>query len=72
MSEQPTVWASIGQTINLGNYENVKIDIGLSGIPVDCTEEYLDEQLASAGDTLKKIVFKLAEELQKRAKEVRG
>lgn len=70
-NQEPKVWASLGQTINLGNFENVKIDIGLSGIPINCTPEFMEEQLNSASKTLEQIVFRLAQELQQRARDVR-
>lgn len=71
-NNEPKVWASLGQTINMGNFENIKIDIGLSGIPINCTPDFLESQLGAASKTLQEIVYRLATELQARAREVRG
>ena len=65
----PTVWASIGQTINLGNYENIKLDIGVSGVPVGASEEYIAEKMDAAQKTLHQVVEALAMELKRRVTE---
>lgn len=59
----PTVWASIGTTINMGNYENQKVDFGLSGIPVGASPEFIQEQLGKATLTLQQIIQGLAVEM---------
>lgn len=66
------VWASLGMTINLGNYENQKIDIGLTGIPVDASPEWIQEQLTKAEITLHSVVEGLAQEMGRRLKEDYG
>lgn len=66
---EPTVWASIGTTVNTGNFENIKIDVGLSGIPVGSTDEYLAHKLQEANLTLEKVVSILAQQLGDRIDE---
>jgi hypothetical protein len=67
----PAVWASLGTTINIGNFENYKIDIGVSGIPIDATPEVIKARLDQAKLTLQQVVFSLAEELGQREQDVR-
>lgn len=67
-----TVWASIGQTIATRQYENIKIDIGVSGIPVSCSDEELNQRLEAASFTLDRVVNALATQLARRVKEDLG
>jgi hypothetical protein len=67
-----TVWASLGMTVNLGNYENQKIDIGVSGLPVDASDEFIALQLNKAKLTLNKAVEGLADEMRRRITEDYG
>lgn len=72
MPDEPVkVWASLGQTINTGNFNNIKIDIGVSGIPTDCTEAAFQEIMRGAHATLEKVVFTLADQLAQRVKDVK-
>jgi hypothetical protein len=66
------VWASLGITLNTGNYENQKLDIGVTGIPVDATDEYIEEQMIKATGTLNRVVEHLAKEMGRRLKEDYG
>lgn len=71
--ESPTtVWASIGGTFKTGDYENIKIDLGLAGVPVGITDEDLAVRLQAAELTLEKVISALASELGKRVKEDLG
>ena len=70
--KSPTISASIGMTINIGNFENQKIEIGVAGIPVDATPEYIEEQLGKATTTINTAVEHLAAEMGKRLKEDYG
>lgn len=63
---EPTVWASLGATINTGNYENQKIDIGIAGVPINATPEYLEEILNKATITIHSVVERLAEDMSQR------
>lgn len=67
-----TVWASLGATINLGNYESQKIDIGITGIPIDASDEFIAERLAKANVTLHTVVESLAQEMGRRMREDYG
>lgn len=66
------VWASLGMTLNIGNYENQKIDIGVTGLPVDAPPEYIQEQLQKATVTLHSAVEHLAKEMARRLQEDYG
>lgn len=68
----PTCGASLGATINTGNYENYKIDMWLTGIPIDASPEYVAERIKDSKKTLEEIVFGLAEELGQRILDVKG
>ena len=63
---EPRVWASLGTTIQTRPYENVKIDIGISGIPLDCSDGHLEEILKGANISLQRIVDSLATEMARR------
>lgn len=66
VSQEPRVWASLGCTITTRQYENVKIDIGVSGIPIDCSPEHLAVILKGAQLQLQRVVDSLAEEMSRR------
>lgn len=72
--EEPrsTVWVSIGRTVNLGDYNSVKIDVGLSGVPYDATDQEIAERMQQANTTIEKITVGLIEELSRRVKEAIG
>lgn len=62
---QPTVGALIGGTFRTADYENIKIDVWLSSVPINCSDEYLREMLVGANVTIERVVGALAEELAK-------
>ncbi len=68
----PTVWASIGTTVNLGNFENAKIDMGMSGVPIDISDEEFVARMLQAKKTLNDIVNGLADELNRRVEDLRS
>lgn len=65
-NDEIKLWASLDTTVNTGNYENVKIGLGISGVPVDCTPEYLAQKLKEAQLTLGEIVEGLGVEMNRR------
>lgn len=74
MESEPktTVGASLGATINLGNYESQKMDAWITGVPVDATDEQLALLLSKANITVEKVIMALAEELNQRIADIRG
>lgn len=66
------VWASLGATIQTKPFENQKIDIGISGIPVDASPEFIEKQLEKATITLHTVVESLAKEMSRRLREDYG
>lgn len=70
-NKSPTVGASLGTTINIGNFENYKIDVWLSQVPVDATEEQVAQRLKQGKQVLEQIIFGLAEELGERIMDVK-
>lgn len=64
------LWASLGTTIATRQYENVKIDIGITGVPIDVSEEHLKVLLEGANVTLERMIHSLADELGRRISEV--
>lgn len=69
MAEQITLKASIGTTIQTRQYENVRIDMGIDGVPLDCNEDTLKTIISGANVTLQRMVDGLSEELGRRIKE---
>jgi hypothetical protein len=71
-TKSPTAWASLGATVNTGNFENTKIDIGVSGIPIDATPEQRAAMMELSKKTLYEVVMTLGEELGKRIQDIKG
>lgn len=67
-----TCWASIGATINLGNFQSQKIDIGLAGVPVGTTPEELEVLLEGGKATLQMVIQKLGNELVEKVEALGG
>lgn len=72
VNDEVKVWASLGATVNIGNFENNKIDIGVSGIPAGASSEYIEEQMKLAVMTIHEIVDDLAAEMGRRLREDYG
>lgn len=70
--EETKIWASLGATINTGNFQNYKIDIGVTGIPTDISREELAVRIRNAQATLYDTVMGLAAELEKRILDAKG
>jgi hypothetical protein len=66
------VWASLGMTIQTAPFENQKLDMGVSGIPIDASDQYIEEQMRQATITLNKVVDSLAREMTRRLREDYG
>lgn len=62
-NSSPKVWASVGATINTGDYENKKIDIGVSGVPVGATPEEIKELIKMSSNTLDEVLSSLSEKM---------
>lgn len=77
MQEQPektsTVWASVGATINTGEYNNIKVDLGysLAGVPVGASKEEVEERAKHADETLEIVFENLSNKLIEKATELR-
>lgn len=71
-NKTPTVWASLGTTINIGNFENYKIDLGIAGVPVDASPELTQQYIEQGKKTLYAVVMGLGEELGQRMKDIKG
>lgn len=66
------IWVSLGTTINTGNYENQKIDIGITGVPVGASQEYIDNLMARAIVSSQQVVLALAQEMGRILREEYG
>lgn len=66
------VWVSLGATIKTGDYENQKIDMGISGVPVGASQEYIDELMKAAIMTSQQVIGAMAEEMGRILKENYG
>lgn len=62
---EPRIWASVGGTWQTRPFENVKIDIGVSGVPVNADDAYLQALLEGANVTIERTVQALAAQLVK-------
>ena len=72
MNEEPKIWASLGMKVNIQNYENQDISFGFSGIPVNCSQEYLDQTVAQGVQRIQFIIEAMATELSRVLKESYG
>lgn len=68
---KPKFWASAGATINIGNYESMKLDMGVSGIDYDASPEEIQRIMASAdvgiSETIEALMYKVID----RAREIK-
>jgi len=62
-SEPDKVWASVSSTVNLGNYENIKIEMGYSKSLKD-TDNPIKERNKILDDLVEEIIDK-SDELKK-------
>lgn len=65
MPEEPKVWASLGATIRTGDYENQKIDIGVSGVPIDASDEQIALLMDQSILTIEKVLEGLGNKMAK-------
>lgn len=70
--KRPTVGASLGAKLNMGNYESQDISIWLTGVPVGATQEYIDSLMPGAIKTTQQVVNTLAAEMGRILKEEYG
>ena len=67
--EAPKFHVSLGTKVNIGNYENIDISMGLSGIPVDSSPEYIESVTVQASgkitDIMNALYAELADKIQK-------
>lgn len=63
--EAPKFYVSFGGKINVGNYESRDINFGISGIPVDCTGEYLQQVIGAAISRQQIVIDGLAAEFDR-------
>lgn len=68
-NQELKVWASVSRTVNLGNYESLKLDIGVSNIPLGSTPEQIKEIMKSADMTFNQVIYSLAAELSSKIEE---
>lgn len=69
---RPTCWASFEATINLGNYQNEKIAIGLAGIPINATSEEIEVLLEGGKATIEMVVEKLGQKMAEQIEALGG
>lgn len=74
MNEQPskqTIWASVGGTFPTKvQYQNIKIDVGVAGIPIDLSDEEFKVRMERTIETISKAVEILAVELHNKVSEM--
>lgn len=68
---KPKFWASVGATINIGNYESMKFDMGVSGIDYDAPSEEIERIMESAQVGIHETVEALMNKVIDRAREVK-
>lgn len=66
------LWCSLGTTIRTADYENQKIDLGISGVPLGASDEYIQNLVDEANITLQKMVYGLATEMSRILREDYG
>lgn len=71
-SDKPqTVWASVGATVNTGDFNSVRIDLGVSGVPVGASHEEIVGRMALAEQTLSEVFELLSGQLIEKATALR-
>lgn len=68
----PTVWAGMAAKINIGNYESNDVNFGFSGVPVDCSAEYLQEVIAAGIARQQVMIQAMAAEIDRILREDYG
>lgn len=70
MPDRPEVWVSVGQTVNLGNFSNVKLDMGVSKVPFDATPEEIQNIVEHSVVTAFIAMNNLANRMQQKIEEL--
>lgn len=70
-SNRPTFSVRLGTTVNLGNFENIKYDIGMDNISVDATEEQLRADCGAGTERANFVMDLLGQRLYDRVREVK-
>lgn len=68
---KPKFWVNVGATINIGNYESMKLDMGVSGIEYDATSEDIERIMASADTGFHEVTEALMTKIIDRAREIK-
>lgn len=68
---KPKFWVSTGATINIGSYESMKLDIGVSGIDYDASTEEIERIMASADVGIHETIESLMSKIIDRAREIK-
>lgn len=68
---KPKFWASVGATINIGNYESMKLDMGVSGIDYDASSQEIERIMASADVGIHETIEALMIKVIDRAREIK-
>lgn len=63
-NEEPKVWVTVSETINIGNYESIKIDAGYS--KTYSAKENPEELIKEGINEIQKIVQTKAKALRKK------
>lgn len=65
------VYASLGTKINTGNYENIDVSFGISGIPIDASDEYIVAASQKAIGRIESLLEPMFDELATRIEGVK-
>ena len=65
------VYASLGTKINTGNYENIDVSFGVSGIPIDASDEYITAAAQKAIGRIESLLEPMFDELATRIEGVK-
>lgn len=68
---KPKFWTSVGATINIGNYESFKIDMGVSGIDYDADSTEIERIMGAAEVGIHETVEGLMNKVIDRAREIK-
>lgn len=61
---EPTVWASISTTIKTRDYENIKLDFGVAGIPLGADQATIVKALGTIQEVNEALAAELSRKLQ--------
>lgn len=68
---KPKFWVSVGATVNIENYENMKLDMGVSGIDFDASPEDIEFIMGAADRPIHEVIEGLMNKVIDKARDIK-